>query len=126
MNKTDVTIVIYGHDPLLLETRRLILTKSGFAPLSVADHAIAHEMIRHRDIDLLILCSSLPAEEKEWILAELRNTRGSEMSEIKTLVITQPHSNVNFSSTKVLPSPVAPKTFQSTVTTLVSPEFSGD
>ena len=116
MNRADAIIVIYGNDSVLLETRRLILTGSGFCPITTDRSESTIEIISAKDVDLLILCSSLSEVESGIILTEL-NRLGK--SEIRTLAITKAESTFDIKTARVLTSPVSPHTFQSVVGSLV-------
>jgi hypothetical protein len=116
MNSTKKTIIIYGLDSVLLETRRLVLTKSRFSAVTVSDRANVHKIITSGEIDLLVLCSSVPDREAELILGHISRLG---RSEIKTLVLRENLSNMQSPPTEILFGPVDPKTFQSVVGTLV-------
>jgi DNA-binding response OmpR family regulator len=66
-SSTNRRVLIYGLDPILLDTRRLILQHAG---LSVE---IAHgpeefgQMTASRPYDLLVLCHTVPDEQRETI-----------------------------------------------------------
>ncbi len=78
------SILLYGHDARLLETRRWILEGCDFQVRTVSSLLALHETISTRQIDVMILCHSLSSEECERALdvAHL-NSPG-----IKTLVLT--------------------------------------
>jgi DNA-binding response OmpR family regulator len=57
------SILIYGRDPVLLETRRLILELSGYSVTIASDLAVVQRTIESQRIDLLLLCHSLSMEE---------------------------------------------------------------
>src|SRR5277367_1703821 len=112
MNRADATIMIYGHDPLLLETRRLILERAGFSPITSLCLESATEIISTHEVDLLILCSSLSEGESRFLLTEVKRLG---KSKLKTLALTKAELRFETMAAKVLISPVAPHTLQSAV-----------
>ena len=121
--KREATVLIYGRDPVLLETRRLILARSGLKPVTVLDLPQAHRIIKSLNVDLLILCSSVSDEESVLVLEELRRLG---KSKTKTLVLRKDGTRLASQPTETLASPVDPRTFQSVVGTLVQAEPTGD
>ncbi len=63
------TILIYGRDYDLLETRRLVLQKAGFQAWTVTNLTDAEKITVTQPSGLLILCYSLSMEECEKALA---------------------------------------------------------
>jgi DNA-binding response OmpR family regulator len=116
MNRPDVVILICGHDPLLLETRRLILKHAGFSPITALGLKPATEIISVQEVDLLILCSSLSEAESGILLNELKVLG---RSKVKTLALTKSELRSKTLAAKVLTSPVPPDTFQSIVGSLL-------
>ena len=79
-----VIILIYGRDPQLLETRRMVLERTGYTVLTTNALAeIDHTAALHR-IDLCILCYSLSMEECGRALALVH----SRCPLVKSLVLT--------------------------------------
>lgn len=58
------TILIYGHDPMLLDTRRWVLEKAGFEVLTIAELDRAAEIVTDQPIDLFLLCHTLTVAER--------------------------------------------------------------
>ena len=62
-------VLIFGHDPLLLETRRLVLLHSGFDVAVALDLQKTADLLSTRSFDLFILCHSLSLKDCESALA---------------------------------------------------------
>ncbi len=63
-------ILFYGTYPLLLETHKAILQRSGFTVTKADSLAKYHALLDRENVDLCIFCSSLTPEEcDEAILA---------------------------------------------------------
>ena len=63
------TILIYGRDTGLLQTRRLLLEASGYRVLMATELAEVKRVVGAEGIDLLILCHSLSTAETQEALA---------------------------------------------------------
>jgi DNA-binding response OmpR family regulator len=66
---SSTSILIYGHDHGLLETRRLVLQQAGFQAWTVTNLADAEKVMITASSGLLILCQSLSEKECEKALA---------------------------------------------------------
>ncbi len=69
MMDSPPSILIYGRDHDLLETRRLVLQKAGFQAWTVTNLADVEKITITQPSDLLILCHSLSREECQYALA---------------------------------------------------------
>ena len=78
------SILLYGRDGHLLETRRLILESSNFQVRTVSSLLALNETISTHQIDILILCHSLSSEECKRAL----DVAHVHSPGIKTLVLT--------------------------------------
>jgi DNA-binding NtrC family response regulator len=78
------SILVFGRDPLLLETRRLVLEQAGFHVLSVADSAGVEKIVLAQPISLLVLCHSITDEERESVLKSAHSRR----PDMKNIVLT--------------------------------------
>ncbi|MBB5060473.1 DNA-binding NarL/FixJ family response regulator [Granulicella aggregans] len=58
-------ILIHGADPVLLETRRQILSLNGFVVETVLDGSIPADLMQTKRPDLLVVCSSLPPDSQQ-------------------------------------------------------------
>ena len=74
-------ILIFGHDEMLLETRRLILKKAAFRVRIAMEALAAVQILVTQPIDLFVLCQTLPPEE---CVATLRtaHTLGPDMKNL--------------------------------------------
>jgi DNA-binding NtrC family response regulator len=61
-------ILVYGNDPILVTTRRLILEKAGYHALATTEFSDAMLVLMNQEIDVLIVCQSLRDEERQGIL----------------------------------------------------------
>jgi DNA-binding NtrC family response regulator len=68
-------ILIFGHDAILLETRRLILKGAGFQVRIATEATEALQVLVREPIDLFILCQSLPLNECVPILKTAHTLR---------------------------------------------------
>jgi CheY-like chemotaxis protein len=67
------TIVLaVGRDPVLLETRRLILQAAGYTVRSVLSLKQAMFQLLTGDFDLVILCHSISAEDRRRLTSSIR------------------------------------------------------
>ena len=56
-------VIIYGVDPLLLETRRLLLSRHGFHAVVAQDPRQFESKLRELEPSLVVYCSSLAIED---------------------------------------------------------------
>jgi hypothetical protein len=77
-------ILIYGNDPILLMTRRLILEKARFRVFTTLKLADAMQLLVTQKLDVLILCQTLGDEERESAIV----TAQALFPSTKTLVMT--------------------------------------
>ena len=77
------SILIYGHDPMLLDTRSCVLQTAGFQVFTVAELANAAKTMTHQPIDLLLLCHTLTAVERQAAISTARTAQ----PQIKQLVM---------------------------------------
>ena len=61
-------VLIYGRDPVLLETRRLVLLHSGFDVKVALQLQETVDLLATRSFDLFILCHSLSSKDCEHAL----------------------------------------------------------
>jgi len=62
-------ILLYGHDPVLLMTRRLILERSGFEVWSALDLKEVEIITGSQNIDILITCHTVSRKDQTAALA---------------------------------------------------------
>jgi len=65
-------VLIYGHDPLLLRTRELLLRQAGLEVWVSDVGEEIHQILSARPIDLLILCHTVDCDERAATLAAMR------------------------------------------------------
>jgi DNA-binding response OmpR family regulator len=68
-------IVIFGRDPVLLETRHRILEKAGLASTAVSNFGQVISLAQQDDVSLLVLCSSLDKMETGAVLSAVQQDR---------------------------------------------------
>jgi DNA-binding NtrC family response regulator len=64
-----ITILLFGRSTRLLETRKIVLQSAGYRVYLASDLSAARHLLREKEIDLLILCRSLPMEDSGRALA---------------------------------------------------------
>jgi hypothetical protein len=62
-------ILVYGHDPLLLMTRGQLLEHAGFRVIRAQEFADAIQLTMNQHFDVLVLCQTLRADERQGMLA---------------------------------------------------------
>jgi CheY-like chemotaxis protein len=58
-----ISILIYGRDARLLETRKMVLESAGYRVYLASDLSTADQILPEKQVDLLILCHSLSMED---------------------------------------------------------------
>jgi DNA-binding response OmpR family regulator len=113
------SVLIYGKDPVLLETRQRILDKAGFRSIAVADFDKIIPFVMQEDVTLLVLCSSLSDIESGAILSVVDQLG---RRDLKKLVLTKDiEAAVLTDKVAVLKTPAAPQEFLSLVGSLIQP-----
>lgn len=69
------TILSISYDLNLLKTRELLLSQMGYSVISAEGFAQAFKACKEKQFDLVILGHSIPADDKEAIIREVRATR---------------------------------------------------
>ena len=77
------TILIYGRDASLLETRRMVLETIGGRVCATTDFEETKQMMTEAEPDVLVLCYTLNADDRESILSSAEALR----PEMKILVL---------------------------------------
>ena len=80
----SVSILVYGSDKLLLDTRTMVLENAGFRVFSATESEDAETIIETQGIALIVLCHSLSPQRCE---AALRFANALQPA-VKTLVLT--------------------------------------
>jgi DNA-binding NtrC family response regulator len=64
-----ISILLFGRSTRQLDTRKIVLQSRGYRVYIAYDLSAASHLLREREIDLLILCHSLPMEDRGRALA---------------------------------------------------------
>ena len=78
------SILVYGRDPSLLDTRRWVLERAGYRVLTAQALAEAKHLAATEPVKVLLLCHSLSAQDSENALAAADTIR----PEMRRLLIT--------------------------------------
>jgi DNA-binding response OmpR family regulator len=70
----QTVVLSVGFDPQLLVTRDLVLRSAGYIVVSVYSLKEAAERFQGGDFDLVLLCQSIPAKEKDRLCSWIRAT----------------------------------------------------
>ena len=70
----EILILAVGNDPVLLQTRKQILQNAGYIVLSVSTSE-AITQLRQRDFGIVILCHSIPADDRARLTGFIREHR---------------------------------------------------
>nr|WP_263338216.1 response regulator [Acidicapsa dinghuensis] len=68
-----VVILVVGQDPVILQTRSSILRSAGYAAREASTIAEAIELFQNGDFDLILLCHSLPLNDRDRIVRFIRS-----------------------------------------------------
>jgi DNA-binding response OmpR family regulator len=111
------TILIYGKDLVLLETRQRILERAGFRSIAVSEFGKVIPFAQQEEIMLLILCSSLNDLESGAILSAVDQLG---RCDLKKLVLTRDIEDTDLTDkAAVLETPAAPQEFLSLIRSVV-------
>jgi hypothetical protein len=80
-----INVLVFGSDPVLLDTRRWLLEKAGFSVWAVSTVSDAQERLVEHDIALVVFCSSARPEAAPSVVTAAR----SHNPNVKTLFVTQ-------------------------------------
>lgn len=69
------SILAVGHDPLIASTRSSVLRGAGYAVESATSAEQAIDRFRSQDFDLVILCHTIPLEERRCLARLIRASR---------------------------------------------------
>jgi DNA-binding NtrC family response regulator len=106
-------IVVFGKDPVLLETRQRILEKAGFDSVAVSGITQLMSLVKREDVVLLVLCSSLSEMESEAILFRIDEFG---RTDLEKLVLTKDGGIIStHGGIKVVQTPTTPQAFLSLV-----------
>jgi DNA-binding NtrC family response regulator len=77
-------ILMYGYDPKLLESRRLVLENCGYQVSPVTIRADIASLLDSTPFDLLMLCHSLTEADCERLIADTSKRQ----PRVKSLILT--------------------------------------
>jgi DNA-binding response OmpR family regulator len=86
---TSPSVLLLGHDESLLQTRRWLLESNGLQVYIATHFPALNQTLEDHDVDLLILCHSLTAEECERAVAIVE----SHPPKLKVLALTTASSD---------------------------------
>jgi CheY-like chemotaxis protein len=69
---SQTLILSVGSDPMVLDTRELILRSTGYTVSSALSTKEAVDIFQNGDFDIVILCHSLPTKECELLASFIR------------------------------------------------------
>lgn len=78
------SILVYGRDQRLLETRSWVLERAGYRVVLALNLAEAEGLARTEPVEVAVLCHSLTANESRAAMVALRRLR----PEVRGLVLT--------------------------------------
>src|SRR5204863_5239676 len=61
-----------GRDPLLMRTRTVLLLEAGYSVMPSFTSRDAFQIFSSREIDLVILCHTIPEEEKIKLIGSIK------------------------------------------------------
>ncbi|HEY2115768.1 MAG TPA: hypothetical protein VGJ51_11790 [Candidatus Angelobacter sp.] len=67
-----ILVLAVGHDPVLLETRGHVLQSAGYTVVLELSLKKVVDRFREGDFDLVLLCHSIPARDREHLTQVLR------------------------------------------------------
>lgn len=65
----------FGHDGLLSEARAQVLEQAGYEVVVAYSGPDAFRVLRNRSVALVLVCHSVPPEEAQSVLAEVKRLR---------------------------------------------------
>ena len=83
MKTSSIVLMLYGHDPALLETRKWVLQTRGYHVAQITGLAEIDRVALKSDVRLLILCHPLSAAETKAAL----NRATARWPEVKHVVL---------------------------------------
>lgn len=78
------SILVYGRDQRLLETRSWVLERAGYRVVLAMELSEAEALVKTEPVEVAVLCHSLTTEESRAALAAVRRLRPN----VRRLVLT--------------------------------------
>jgi len=75
MKSVKPSVLIYGYDVSLLETRSWVLGRNGFEVGKASHLREAEAVASARPIDLFLMCHTIPAQERRSAVAAIQAVR---------------------------------------------------
>ena len=69
---SQYVVLSVGRDPLLMRTRTVLLLEAGYSVMPSFTSRDAFQIFSSREIDLVILCHTIPQEEKSKLIASMK------------------------------------------------------
>lgn len=73
-NRMPLLILAVGQDPSILSTRASVLRSAGYIVREAWSAVESISLLENSDFDLVLLCHSLPVEERDRITRAIRST----------------------------------------------------
>jgi DNA-binding NtrC family response regulator len=78
------SVLIYGYDRTLLETRSWVFERNGFEVGTASHIAQAEDALKARIIDLFLICHTIPSQERRRAVEAIHTIR----PRVKVVVVT--------------------------------------
>jgi DNA-binding NtrC family response regulator len=78
------SILIYGYDHTLLETRGWVFERNGFDVGTASQITQAEQTLHSREIDLFLICHTIPSQERSSAVAAIHTIRPN----VKVMLVT--------------------------------------
>jgi DNA-binding response OmpR family regulator len=112
---TDASILIFGRDRLLLQTREWLLKAANYRVLAAETLLDVGKISGDQRVDLIVICHTVPEEDGEQALA----TVSTRCPNVKCLVLAAENKPDHAPCAETLPIMSSPQTFISKVQNLV-------
>ena len=72
---SQYVVLSVGRDPLLMRTRTVLLLEAGYSVMPSFTSRDAFQIFSSREIDLVILCHTIPQEEKSKLIVSMKERK---------------------------------------------------
>ena len=72
---SQYVVLSVGHDPLLMRTRTGVLLNAGYSVMPSFTSRDAFQIFISHDINLVILCHTIPQEEKSKLIVSMKERK---------------------------------------------------
>jgi hypothetical protein len=111
------SVLLYGIDPALVRTRRLILERSGYQVLVSQNFEGTKQILDSQSVDLVVWCSSLPISRLE---GEIRAAKHLRPASRHLILANGPSVLLDAPSDRLLETMEGPMKFLATVHQMIS------